>query len=158
MTKKTPVCALEIPLRTISSVYPEPFASRMQGREKRLLGNFFDLTNFGVNLTHLKPGAMSSLLHAHETQDEFVYILEGVATLRVDDEEFEMKAGGCMGFKAGTGVAHQLLNLSNEMVTYLEVGDRSPNDSVEYPDDDIQAKISSDGSWVFTHKDGSPYE
>jgi len=157
MTRKTPVCTLEIPLRTKPSVYPEPFASLMKGRKKRQLGNFFDLTNFGVNLTHLEAGAVSSLCHAHKTQDEFIYILEGVATLNIGDDKFEMKTGDCMGFKAGKGLAHQLLNLSNEMVIYLEIGDRSPNDNVEYPNDDIQAKNASDGSWVFTHKDGSPY-
>jgi len=157
MSKKSPVCALKIPLRTKPSVYPEPFASLMKCREKRQLGNFFDLTNFGVNLTSLESGAVSSLCHAHKTQDEFVYILEGLATIKVGDKRHEMKAGDCMGFKAGTGVAHQLSNQSHEIVTYLEIGDRSPHDDVEYPEDDIRAKNSSDGTWVFTHKDGSPY-
>jgi len=157
MTRKAPLLALDVPLRTKPSVYPEPFASLMKGREKRQLGDFFDLTNFGVNLTHLEPGAVSSLCHAHKTQDEFIYMLEGVATLQIGDNQYKMKAGDCMGFKAGTGMAHQLLNQSNETVTYLEVGDRSPNDDVEYPNDDIQAKNSSKGSWVFTHKDGSLY-
>ena len=52
------------------SLYPEPFASRMAGREKRRLGDHFGLTNFGVNLTRLVPGAVSALRHAHSRQDE----------------------------------------------------------------------------------------
>lgn len=45
--------------RTKPSNYPEPFASLMQGRIKRPLGDLFGLTNFGVNLTTLKPGGAS---------------------------------------------------------------------------------------------------
>jgi uncharacterized cupin superfamily protein len=66
--------------RAKPSVYPEPFASRMSGREKRALGDLFGLKNFGVNLTRLSPGSVSSLRHAHTKQDEFVYILQGCPT------------------------------------------------------------------------------
>ena len=69
--------AAAVPLRTKPSNYPEPFATRMSGREKRPLGDLFGLTNFGVNLTRLPPGAVSALRHAHTKQDEFIYILEG---------------------------------------------------------------------------------
>ncbi len=40
---------------------------------------------------------------------------------------------------------------------YLEVGDRAPDDAVEYPHDDLAASKAPDGSWRFTHKDGTPY-
>ena len=33
----------------------------MAGREKRPLGDLFGLTNFGVKLTRLAPGALSAL-------------------------------------------------------------------------------------------------
>ena len=68
--------ALDVPKRTKPSNYPEPFASQMQGREKRPLGDLFGLTNFGVNLTQLAPGAVSALRHAHTAQDELIYILD----------------------------------------------------------------------------------
>ena len=57
------------------------------GREKRVLGDLFGLTNFGVNLTRLAPGGHSALRHAHAKQDEFVYVLEGEATLITDAGE-----------------------------------------------------------------------
>ena len=66
--------AIDTPKRTKPSNYPEPFASQMQGREKHPLGDLFGLTNFGVNLTQLAPSAVSSLRHAHTTQDELIYI------------------------------------------------------------------------------------
>ena len=94
--------ALDFPKRTKPSNYPEPFASQMQGREKRQLGDLFGLTNFGVNLTQLAPGAVSSLRHAHTTQDEFIYILEGPPTLHADEGCTRLSPGMCAGFKNST--------------------------------------------------------
>ena len=96
--------ATDAPPRTRKSVYPAPFAERMAGREKRPLGDLFGLTNFGVNLTRLAPGAQSALKHAHARQDEFVYVLEGHPTLYLDDRSIALAPGMCAGFPAG-GVA-----------------------------------------------------
>lgn len=150
------VIAAQVAPRTKPSIYPEPFASRVVGREKRQLGEVFGLANFGVNLTRLLPNAGSALRHAHAKQDEFLYILQGHPVLVTDDGETQLSPGMCAGFKAGTGNAHQLLNRSSEEVIYLEVGDRSAGDSVVYPDDDLQAVLVA-GEWHFSHKDGSRY-
>jgi uncharacterized cupin superfamily protein len=61
-----------------------------------------------------------------------------------------------VGFKAGTGDAHHLINDTNEIVVYLEAGDNSPGDGLTYPDDDLKASLV-DGKWEFTHKDGTGY-
>jgi uncharacterized cupin superfamily protein len=148
--------AADAPLRTKLSKYPEPFASRMKGREKRPLGDLFGLTNFGVNLTRLPVGTVSSLRHAHSKQDEFIYVLEGNPTLVTDRGETLLAPGMCAGFKAGSGDAHQLINKSETDVIYLEIGDRTPGDSGAYPDDDLQA-ILVEGQWRFLHKDGTAY-
>lgn len=148
--------ALDAPPRTKPSNYPEPFASRMGGREKRPLGDRFGLRNFGVNLTTLKPGAMSALRHAHTRQDEFVYVLQGRPTLVTDAGRTPLAPGMCAGFAAGTGDGHHLVNETDEDVLYLEVGDRTAGDSASYPDDDLQA-VAVDGRWTFLHKDGTPY-
>jgi uncharacterized cupin superfamily protein len=129
--------AIEVAPRTKHSNYPEPFASRIVGREKRNLGDLFGLANFGVNLTSLLPGAMSALRHAHSQQDEFIYILQGFPVLITDRGETQLSPGMCAGFKAGTGNGHHLLNRTSEEVIYLEVGDRSMGDSVVYTDDDL---------------------
>jgi uncharacterized cupin superfamily protein len=150
------IVASQAPPRTKPSIYPEPFASRMAGRVKRPLGDLFGLSNFGVNLVRLMPGAGSALRHAHSRQDEFVYILQGHAVLITDAGETPLTAVRCAGFKSGTGNGHQLLNRTSEEVIYLEVGDRSAGDTVEYPDDDLQAAFVA-GKWQFAHKDGSPY-
>ena len=152
-----PIAARAIAEHKIKSIYPMPFVELMQGRTKRRLGDHFGLTNFGVNLTEIIPGGMSALKHCHQTQDEFVYVLSGRPTLVLGDDEFLMQPGDCIGLPAGTGIGHHLLNRSQEVVVYLEVGDRSADDSVDYPDDDLCAVAKEGGGWQFLHKDGSPY-
>lgn len=156
--KQTPVAvfAAEVPARSKASLYPEPFASRMTGREKRQLGELFRLTNFGVNLTRLAPNAVSALRHAHTKQDEFIFILQGHPTLQTDEGPTPLRPGMCAGFKAGNGNAHRLINETAEDVVYLEVGDRTLGDEVSYPDDDLKA-LFVDGKWIFVHADGAPY-
>ena len=150
------VVATEVEPRTKKSNYPEPFASRMNGRVKRQLGDVFGLVNFGVNLTILTPASQSALRHAHTTQDEFVYILQGNPTLITDAGRTILAPGHCAGFRAGAGDGHCLVNETTSDVAYLEIGDRSPGDRGTYPDDDLVADLV-DGAWRFTHKDGSPY-
>lgn len=158
MPEKDPIALLatEVAPRTKPSNYPEPFASLIAGRVKRQLGDAFGLSNFGVNLTRMAPGAISALRHSHAKQDEFIYILEGTPTLVTELGETQMGPGMCAGFRAGQGGGHQLVNRSSEDVIYLEVGDRTAGDSVYYPDDDLEAYLV-DGTWRFRHKSGEPY-
>ena len=154
---RKPVVAADAPPRAKRSLYPEPYYSRMAGREKQTLGDLFGLTNFGVNRTTIRPGGTSALRHWHTKQDEFVYIVSGTATLVTDEGETSMPAGTCMGFKAGTANGHMLANRGDVDMVYLEIGDRTPGDAVTYPDDDIQAAMNADGQWVYSHKDGRPF-
>ena len=150
------ILAETVPPRAKPSGYPEPFYSRVAGREKRQLGDVFGLQNFGVNLTKLLPNTESTILHRHSKQDEFIYILEGAPTLVTENEEVLLSPGMCAGFPA-KGIAHQLVNRTGEVVVYLEIGDRTKGDEGIYPDDDLKAVLGDDGKWMFTHKDGQPY-
>lgn len=150
------VVAAEVPARVARTIYPEPFAARVAGREKRVLGDLFGLKNFGVNLTRLGPQSMSALRHAHAKQDEFVYIVQGTATLYTDEGATTLVPGMCAGFRAGTGNAHHLVNETDEDVVYLEIGDRTPGDSAVWPDDDLQI-IEIEGKKRMAHRDGTPY-
>lgn len=151
------IVAALAPRRIKPSIYPPPFAARVAGRDKRPLGDLFGLTNFGVNLTRLAPGAISALRHAHTRQDEFVYILEGHPILRTDAGDTPLAPGMCAGFRAGTGDAHHLVNSTAEDVVYLELGDRTPDDAATYPDDDLALVPGPDGTRRCVHKDGTPY-
>lgn len=125
----------------------------MAWRDKRQLGEAFGLSNFGVNLNTLAPGAMSALRHAHSRKDEFVYIFEGEATLVTDAGKIALTPGMCAGFRAGTGDAHHLKNQTDAPVAYLEIGDRSAGDQPVWPDVDLQL-LDAGGKRVFAHRDG----
>jgi uncharacterized cupin superfamily protein len=155
--KPAAIEAASVPPSRASRGYPEPFAARVAGRERRALGDVFGLTNFGVNLTRLPPGCSSALRHTHTREDEFIYIVEGEPILVTNTGETPLRPGMCAGFKAGSGDAHHLLNRSGREVAYLEIGDRNPADTVIYPDDDIGRALAPSGERIFVHRDGKPY-
>ena len=148
--------ALSLPARS-SSLYPEPFRSRVLPRDKRALGDAFGLTQIGVNLTVLHPGVESSMRHWHSHEDELIYVLEGELILITDAGEEVLGPGMVAGFKAGDSNAHQLVNRSERPALYLEVSNRDARDSARYPDVDLCADKDAAGRWHFTHKDGLPY-
>ena len=151
--QKPPVAALAVPERT-GTGYPEPFASRVRGRSRRRLGEWFGLRAFGVNLTCLAPGAGTALKHSHARQDEFVYVLEGCPVLEMGGTSFPLAPGDCVGFPAGAGEAHHLVNRSGADVWLLEVGSREADDVVVYPEDDLEAHPLPGGGWRFAPKGG----
>jgi len=140
-----------------SSIYPAPFAAGFERRIKRALGDAGGLTQFGVNLTTLEPGAISSLRHWHAKEDEFVYVLEGEVTLITDAGEEVLRPGMAAAFPAGEADAHQLVNRSAAPATFLEVGTRTANDETAYPDVDLHY-YKRDGRRSFVRKSGEPYE
>ena len=137
-------------------VYPQPYRSVTDGREKAALGNVAGLTQFGVNLTLLKPGAASALRHWHEHEDEFIYVLEGEIALIEDDGETLLKPGDCAGFKAGASNGHQLVNKSQKDARYLEIGTRAAVERCYYPGSDLIMERDELGM-RFLRKSGEPY-
>ena len=137
--------------------YPAPFDADCTQREKRRLGDAFGLTQFGVNMTHLSPGQMSAQRHWHSREDEFTMMLEGEAVLVTDTGEQIVRPGMVMGFPAGAGNGHHLVNNSDQAASYLEIGDRIGEDEVFYPDVDLRLVSDGRGGHVFTHRDGKPY-
>lgn len=139
-----------------STIYPKPLDAGFEGRIKRALTDALGLTQFGVNLTTLEPGAMSSLRHWHEKEDECVYILSGEATLVTDEGEKILMPGMAAGFPAGERNGHHLVNKGTEAVTYLEIGTRSADEDATYPDVDLRAQRRG-GQFRFFRKNGEPY-
>ena len=149
--------AAQAPLQPPRVGYPEPFRAVLAGRQKRPLGDLFGLTDFGVNLTRLAPGAASALRHYHTRQDEFVYVLAGHPLLVTDAGETPLAPGMCAGFKAGSANGHCLVNRTARDVLYLELGDRSAGDEVDYPDVDMRLVAAPAGGRRYVHRNGKPY-
>ena len=151
----TAIKAIDAPKRE-GSRYPKPHDLICQNRSKFTLGDVFGLTQYGVNLAVIQPGAWSAQRHWHEKEDEFIYVFEGTLTLCDDDGEHELTPGMCAGFKAGASNGHHLKNLTDKVAIYLEVGSRVPNEKVVYSDIDMKTENSS-GKYVYTRKDGTLY-
>ncbi len=139
----------------VGSGYPPPYDVPCRTRERWRLGELAGLTQFGVNLLKLPPGAWSSQRHWHSAEDEFVYVVQGEVVLVTDAGEEVLRAGECAGFKAGDPLAHHLQNRSGAAALLLEVGTRDPgHDTVDYPDIDLHLPS---GERRFCHKDGTAY-
>jgi uncharacterized cupin superfamily protein len=135
--------------------YPKEFAYAIAGREKRRIGDAVGLSQFGVNIARIKPNAMSALRHWHESEDEFIYMLEGELVLKENDGETVLKPGDAAGWRASGGIGHCLINRTDRDAVYLEVGTRSRSERVHYPDVDFM--MERDGNsrrWM--RKNGTP--
>ena len=137
----------------IGTYYPPQFNEQCKDRERQSLGEAGGISDFGVNLTKVPPGNWSSQRHSHSHEDEFVFVLEGELTLVEDDSETLLRAGECAAFPKGTGNGHHLVNKTDKMASYLEVGSRQIDDVTTCSDVDLQCTNRSG----FTHKDGRPY-
>jgi uncharacterized cupin superfamily protein len=140
--------------RRKGSGYPPPYDEPCRERVRQALGDAAGLTQFGVNLLRLVPGAWSSQRHWHTAEDEFVWVVEGEVVLVTDRGEEVLRAGDCAGFKAGVADGHHLQNRSSRPALILEVGSRrEEEDRVDYSDIDL--RVTGTGGYV--HKDGTPY-
>jgi uncharacterized cupin superfamily protein len=150
MAKRIDVSRLETITGTL---YPPPFDEPCRVRQRTRLGDAAGLTQFGVNLLRLPPGAWSSQRHWHTGEDEFVYVLSGEVTLVTDAGEEVLRPGDCAGFKAADPDGHCLQNRSLEDALVLEIGTRVAGNLAHYPDIDMVAQSGG----VYTRRDGTPY-
>jgi uncharacterized cupin superfamily protein len=136
--------------------YPKQFRDVVAGREKRRLGNAAGLTQFGVNLTRLKPGGASALRHWHHSEDEFIYMVEGELVLIENNGEAILRPGDAAGFKAGVDNGHCLVNRTSRDALFLEIGTRAAKDRVDYSD--VDCVFEREGTnMVYRRRSGEPY-
>ncbi len=145
-----------VPVKT-GSIYPEPYATMMQGRSSLRLGDAGGLTQYGVNLVTLQPGALSSLRHWHLNEDEFVMVTEGECWLVEDQGETLMRVGDCAAFPANSGNGHHFINRSASAARFLVVGTKAKAEVATYSDVDMMVRIEG-GKALFTYKDGTEWK
>jgi uncharacterized cupin superfamily protein len=146
----------KVPVKT-GSIYPAPYAEMMAGRSSLRLGDAGGLTQFGVNLVTLEPGALSSLRHWHLAEDEFVMVTEGLCTLITDDGETTMGPGDCAAFPANTPNGHQFINRTDKTARFLVIGSKAKREVATYSDVDLMVTMEG-GKADFTYKDGTPFK
>jgi uncharacterized cupin superfamily protein len=140
----------------VGTSYPSPFDLPCRARARKRLGDAAGLTQYGVNLLRLPPGAWSSQRHWHTEQDEFVYVLAGEVVLVTDGGEEILRAGDAAGFPANEGNGHCLQNRSAADAELLEIGTRIAADMAHYSDIDMIAPAGGKPA-MYAHRDGTPY-
>jgi uncharacterized cupin superfamily protein len=95
------------------------------------------LVRQAVRWTRVAVGDRSTAYHTHDRTDEWVYILEGRAGVRVGEDRFEVSAGDFVGHPAG-GPAHVMEPISE--LTYLMGGQIDPDDIVIYADAGVRRR------------------
>jgi len=153
-----PKINLEDVERIIGTSYPPHLNAPCKDRISRRLSDAGAITQFGVHHITLPPGIWASQRHHHSAEDEFVYILSGHPTLIDDDGETTLSPGDSCAHPAGDGNGHHLINKTEEDVTFLVVGTRTPEtDHCRYPDADLDLPANGTATRVKYHKDGTPY-
>jgi uncharacterized cupin superfamily protein len=150
MGKKIDIAALK---PVVGTLYPPPFDEPCRLRERTRLGDAAGLTQYGVNLLCLPPGAWSSQRHWHAKEDEFIYVLSGEVVLATDPGDEVLRAGDCAGFRGSDPDGHCLQNRSTAAARVLEIGSRIPGEYATYSDIDMKTEPGIG----FVHKDGTPY-
>lgn len=140
----------------VGTLYPSPFDFPCRVRERRKLGDAAGLSQFGVNLLRLPPGAWSSQRHWHTSGDEFIYVLSGEVVLVTNGGEEVLHPGDAAGFPAGDANGHCLQNRSQSDAQVLEIGTRVSGDSAYYSDIDMVAPAGGKPA-IYTRRDGTPY-
>jgi uncharacterized cupin superfamily protein len=154
MAKRIDLSSLQ---SVVGTLYPPPFDEPCRARERTRLGDAAALTQFGVNLLRLPPGAWSSQRHWHTGEDEFVYVVSGEVVLATDAGEEVLRAGDCAGFPANDRDGHCLQNRSAQDAVVLEIGSRVPGSVAYYSDIDMIAPAGGKPA-AYTRRDGTPYE
>lgn len=98
------------------------------------LGRALGLTRIGIHHNRLPPGRRSSYPHAESAEEEFVFVLKGTPDVWLDGHLHRLAPGDAVGFPAGTGTCHTLINNTDQDVRLLVVGETSkPENRIRYP-------------------------
>jgi uncharacterized cupin superfamily protein len=101
-------------------------------RIDKSLGDEVGLKNIGIHLITIAPGDKSTEFHTHKYEDEAIYVLSGRGTEIMGETKQKIGPGDFLGFPAG-GDAHETINDGTEPLVCLVIGQRLPQDVVDYP-------------------------
>jgi len=90
------------------------------------------MTRVGVSLARVPPGKESFIPHAHTTQEEWVYVLEGRGTVLLGEHEHEVGPGDFLGFPTD-GTIHHLTNTGDVDLVFLQGGERRDPEIGRFP-------------------------
>jgi uncharacterized cupin superfamily protein/RimJ/RimL family protein N-acetyltransferase len=111
-------------------------------------GKTFGFKRLGIHHELLPAGRRTSWPHAEKTEEEFVYVIEGIPDVWINGELYRLRPGDGVGFVPGTGVSHTFINNTDQPVRLLVVGDTNREDNkVFYPLHSERNKLIGDQCW-----------
>jgi uncharacterized cupin superfamily protein len=120
------------------NIYDPSFeeAERPKGFRARRARIGYELATerIGCSLYELPPGEAAYPYHFHYTDEELLFVLRGRPTLRAPDGRRELAEGEAVSFPVGETGAHQLLNETDENITFIAISSSGRTDVVMYPD------------------------
>ena len=90
----------------------------------------------GYAIVRLAPGKRAWPYHSHHVNEEMFYVLSGEGTLRHADEEYPIRAGDFICSPPDPQQPHQIVNTSDDELSYLALSTLEPTDVFLYPDSD----------------------
>lgn len=101
-------------------------------RVNKSLGDAAGLKNLGIHMMSVAPGDRSSEYHCHKYEDEAIYVISGTGTAVIGEDNYKIGPGDFIGLPGG-GSAHETINDGAEPLVCLVIGQRLPQDVVDYP-------------------------
>jgi uncharacterized cupin superfamily protein len=123
---KNIVASAEVPIEETSR------GKKFQALRRRL-GLAAGGEKLGCSLYELPPGKAAFPFHAHLSNEEAVYVLQGEGVLRLGDGAHAIKSGDYMTFRAG-GEPHQIVNQSSAPLRFLAVSTMTYPEVATYPE------------------------
>ena len=108
---------------------PEGFRSR-----RARIGYELGTELIGASLWEVPPGEAAYPYHFHYADEELVVVLSGQPSLRTPAGIRELEPGEAIRFPLGEEGAHQIVNRSEETVTFLAISSHGRPDVIVYPD------------------------
>lgn len=133
--------------------HPWNAASEMTGV---MLSRLTGLKRTGVSLACIAPGKESFVYHAHEREEEWIYILSGTGTAEIEGGEYPVGPGDFMGFPTPS-VAHHLRNTGKEDLLYLMGGENRDIEIATFPRLGKKMVRSGDKVEIYDLADAKPF-
>ena len=126
MSQKRVVNLTELPIK--ASTHGNKF-----GAKAGCIGGVIGLKKLGGQYMVVPPGRSAFPSHAHFSNEELYFVIEGEGKYRLGDQTFSVKAGDLMAAPAGgLETAHQLTNTGDKPLRYLVFSTRNDPDVTLY--------------------------
>lgn len=117
------------------------------------LTNILGLKALGIGYETLPPGKRTSFPHAHLLEEEFAFVVQGTPTVWMNGFLHDVPAGQGVAFPPGSGIAHTLINNTDEDVVYLVIGEAvdpdGKTDEIYYPKHPFRNEQCRKKNWLW---------